>query len=55
MSLGYIKEISFLFLCKSMRACVLIKWFVRMFKMSTVHGSITVIWQFFLVKLNCQI
>lgn len=54
MSLVYIKEISFLFLCKSMRACVLIKWFVRVLKMSTVYGSITVIWLFFFLKLNCQ-
>lgn len=54
MSLAYIKEISFLFLCKSMRACVLIKWFVRVLKMSTVYGSITVIWLLFFLKLNCQ-
>lgn len=54
MSLAYIKESYFLFLCKSMRACVLIKWFVRVLKMSTVYGSITVIWLFFFLKLNCQ-
>lgn len=33
---------------------MLIKWFVGMLKMSTVYGSITVIWLLFFVKLNCQ-
>lgn len=55
MSLADIKEISFL-VQEYARACVLIKWFVRVLKMSTVYGSITVTWlfSFFLVKLNCQ-